>query len=72
VHNQEKRIEKLRSMHRNPVERGPVAKPEDWPWSSVRHYATGVEGAVEIESQGTATRRGNQLPDYLRSREGAG
>jgi putative transposase len=26
-----KRIEKLRYMHRNPVKRGLVEKPEDWP-----------------------------------------
>ena len=29
--------EKLRYMHRNPVKRGLVEKPEDWPWSSFRH-----------------------------------
>ncbi len=27
--------------------------PQDWLWSSFRHYATGVEGVVEIESQWT-------------------
>jgi putative transposase len=52
--------------------RGLVAKPEDWAWSSFRHYATGVEGRVEIESQWSAMRRGNQLPEYLRYREKAG
>lgn len=31
--------------------------PEDWPWSSFRHYATGVEGIVEIESHWAASRR---------------
>ena len=62
VHNEEKRVEKLRYMHRNPVVRGMVAKPEDWPWSSFRHYATGVVGTVEIESSWTAARRGWQLP----------
>jgi len=72
VHNDEKRIEKLRYMHRNPVARGLVEKPEDWPWSSFRHYATGVEGAVEIESQWTAFRRGGLLPQHLRSKEPAG
>ncbi|HEY6372763.1 MAG TPA: hypothetical protein VIX37_19455, partial [Candidatus Sulfotelmatobacter sp.] len=36
--------EKVRYLHRNPVKRGFVAKPEDWPWSNVRHYAT-VRGA---------------------------
>jgi putative transposase len=34
-----------------------VEKPEDWPWSSYRHWRTGVEGAVEIESQWTARKR---------------
>jgi putative transposase len=57
VHNELKRVEKLRYMHRNPVKRGLVEKPEDWPWSSFRHYATGVEGMVEIESEWTARRR---------------
>jgi hypothetical protein len=28
-------------MHRNPVRRGLTARPEDWPWSSFRHYLTG-------------------------------
>ena len=35
VHNPVKRIEKLHYMHQNPVRRGLVAKPEDWPWSSL-------------------------------------
>jgi putative transposase len=66
VHNDEKRVEKLRYMHRNPVVRGLVSKPEDWPWSSFRHYATGQEGTVEIESPWTAARRGHKLPVTLR------
>jgi len=49
-----KRIEKLKYIHRNPVTRGLVAKPEDWQWSSFRHYATGAAGVVEIESEWTA------------------
>jgi putative transposase len=52
-----KSIEKLRYMHRNPVKRGLVERPEDWEWSSFRHYATGVEGVVEIESEWTGRRR---------------
>jgi len=52
-----KRIEKLRYLHRNPVKRGLVERPEDWAWSSFRHYATGVEGVVEIESEWTGRRR---------------
>ena len=52
-----KRIEKLRYIHRNPVRRGLVSSPEQWLWSSFRHYVSGVEGVVEIESQWTARRR---------------
>jgi putative transposase len=52
-----KRIEKLRYLHRNPVTRSLVVKPEDWLWSSYRHYATGIEGVVEIESEWTACKR---------------
>jgi putative transposase len=52
-----KRIEKLCYMHRNPVKRGLVEKPEDWAWSSFRHYSTGIEGVVEIESEWTGRRR---------------
>ncbi len=52
-----KRVEKLRYIHRNPVRRGLVEKPEDWPWSSFRHYAFGEVGRVEIESEWTARRR---------------
>ena len=64
VHSDKKRIEKLRYMHRNPVVRGLVAKPEDWPWSSFRHYATGEASVIEIESQWTAARRGPEMLRY--------
>jgi putative transposase len=46
-----------RYIHRNPVTRGLVERPEDWQWSSFRHYLTGADGVVEIESQWTARRR---------------
>ena len=49
--------EKLRYIHRNPVKRGLVEQPEDWAWSSFRHYLNGEVGPVEIESQWTARRR---------------
>jgi putative transposase len=52
-----KRIEKLRYMHRNPVKRGLVEKPEDWTWSSFRHYRTGEEGVVESEPEWTGRKR---------------
>jgi putative transposase len=52
-----KQVEKLRYLHRNPVTRGLVSRPEDWPWSSFQHYATGQRGTVEIESFWTAALR---------------
>jgi putative transposase len=52
-----KLVEKLRYIHRNPVERGLAAKPEDWPWSSFCHHLTGYQGRVEIESHWTWARR---------------
>jgi len=50
-------VEKLRYIHRNPVKGGLCAAPEDWEWSSFRHYATGCEGRVEIESEWNARKR---------------
>ena len=57
VWSEHKFVEKLRYIHRNPVTRGLVAHPEDWVWSSFRHYLNGDVGRVEIESQWTARRR---------------
>jgi len=50
-------VEKLRYIHRNHAKRGLCERPEDWEWSSFRHYATGCEGRVEIESEWTARKR---------------
>jgi putative transposase len=50
---QPKFIEKLRYIHRNPVEEGLVENPEDWQWSSYRHWLTGEPGRVLIESDWT-------------------
>jgi putative transposase len=57
VRGESARSEVIRYIHRNPVKRGLVEKLEDWQWSSFRHYATGVRGAVEIESEWTASLR---------------
>ena len=48
VFTERKRIEKLRYIHRNPVVRGLVSSPEDWPWSSFRCYLSGEGGPVQI------------------------
>jgi putative transposase len=57
VWSERKFVEKLRYIHRNPVERGLVVRPEDWDWSSYRHYLTGETGPVEIESEWTGRKR---------------
>jgi putative transposase len=67
VSTHEKFVEKLRYIHRNPVRRGLAARPEDWKWSSFRHYQTGLRGTVEIESEWTARQRGWQLPEWMRN-----
>ena len=59
-------VAKLRYVHRNPVTRGLVEKPEDWKWSSFRHYLTAEPGPVEIESHWTADRRTGRTPRPLR------
>ena len=58
IRDHEEFIAALKYIHRNPVKRGLVSKPEDWPWSSYRQYATGEVETVEIESpMGAWTRR---------------
>ena len=48
VFTEKKRVEKLRYMHRNPVQRGLVLEPQQWLWSSFRHYAYGERGSVLV------------------------
>jgi len=48
VFTEKKRMEKLRYMHRNPVQRGLVLEPQQWLWSSFRHYVYGERGSVLI------------------------
>jgi putative transposase len=69
VSSHQKFVEKLRYIHRNPIKRGLVTKPEEWLWSSYRHYQTGMHGAVEIESERTARERGWQVPEWMRGRQ---
>jgi len=48
VFTKKKRVEKLRYMHRNPVVRGLVLEPQQWDWSSYRHYSAGERGLVLV------------------------
>jgi putative transposase len=48
VYTGRKRMDKLRYIHHNPVRRGLVESPGQWPWSSFRQYAFGLEGPVTV------------------------
>jgi putative transposase len=60
VFTQPKFTQKLQYIHRNPVHRGLVDKPEEWAWSSYRHWLSGERTTVEIESHWTFTHRERQ------------
>jgi putative transposase len=49
VWSEKKLREKLDYMHRNPVERGLIKHPKDWPWSSWSHYALEERGLIRID-----------------------
>jgi len=57
IRNDRQFVEKLRYIHRNPVNRGLCERAEDWEWSSFRQYAAGCGGRVEIESEWAARKR---------------
>ena len=44
----QKRQQKLHYIHQNPVRRGLVEAPEQWRWSSARHYLLGERGPVLV------------------------
>jgi putative transposase len=51
VRSEEKKIEKLKYIHRNPVKRGLALESDQWAWSSFRWYAHGERGAVPVNEQ---------------------
>src|SRR5262245_31370790 len=73
VFSKKKHVEKLRYMHRNPVKRSLVEKPEQWEWSSYRYYAEGLAGVVrvnEYNARPSLRKRGsakNGAPSVLHS-----
>ncbi len=52
VWNTKKVKEKLEYVHANPVVRGLVEHPKDWPWSNWSYYTKGEEGMIRIDSVG--------------------
>src|SRR5271169_6697327 len=63
VRDNEEFIQELKYVHRNPVKRGLVVQPEDWPWSSYRHYALDEQGIVAVESPWAAYKRKHPSAD---------
>ena len=57
VWNHHKFVEKLRYIHRNPVERELVERPEDWAGSSFRHYLTGEPRLSRIGRSGRGSKQ---------------
>jgi putative transposase len=57
VRGEDARFEVIGYIHRNPAKRGLVSLPGGYQWSSFNHYATGLRGVVEIESEWTARLR---------------
>jgi putative transposase len=49
VYTNRKKREKLEYMHRNPLTRGLVKHPREWPWSSWSFYAMGKLGLACID-----------------------
>jgi putative transposase len=66
VRGEKARSEVIRYIHRNPVKRGLVDSPEQYPWSSFNHYATGLQCVVEIEPEWTARLRDPLIARKLR------
>ena len=60
VYSNEKRLEKLRYMHANPVKRGLVSAPELWAWSSCRAYMYGASSVVRIDELETIRQKKEQ------------
>jgi putative transposase len=49
VYSQQKKIEKLKYMHSNPLRRGLVMHPKDWPWSSWAFYRGGMDYLISMD-----------------------
>ncbi len=61
-----KYVEKLRYIHRNPVTRDLVSSPENYLWSSFRHYATNHPGTVTITRLNQSPTHKSEAPSQAR------
>jgi hypothetical protein len=51
VRSHDKKFEKLKYIHGNPVKRGLVLEPDQWLWSSFRWYVHGERGPVLVNER---------------------
>ncbi len=51
VYTRRKKIEKLHYMHTNPVVRGLVNHPKDWPWSSWGYFYAKATARISIDME---------------------
>ncbi|HEY6291715.1 MAG TPA: transposase [Terriglobia bacterium] len=49
IWSEKKRLEKLNYMHNNPLKRGLVNDPGEWPWSSWRFYNLGDASTLSMD-----------------------
>jgi putative transposase len=61
VFTEKKKVEKQHYMHANPVKRGLVMEPQQWEWSSFRHYALAEPGIVLVEDKQKAEMKVRQI-----------
>lgn len=45
--------QKLDYMHKNPITRGLVDRPEQWPWSSYRYYELDDDSIIRMDWDGS-------------------
>ena len=51
IRNSKALIHMINYIHNNPVRRGLVQRPEDWPWSSARDWADMEPGPIPIDKE---------------------
>ena len=52
VHGEDKLVGKIDYIHRNPVRRGLVGRPDQWRWSSFRFYEDGDISPIAMDWDG--------------------
>jgi putative transposase len=62
VYTEKKKLEKLHYMHQNPVKRGLVLEPQQWPWSSYRDCVLDQPGPVLVNQLLRAEMKVKKIP----------